>query len=264
MRAYIGLGLAFAGGAAVGFLVGNRVTIKALDAKYNEQMELEIARTRAFYERVNKAGDFETPASAAEALGVPVEDAVAAAADAVIEYKGKVDYTKFNVHNLSLDLDENIFTKAAGIPPEEALKVGENREEVVVEEHNVFQDHMDPEDIGFSERNPDHPYLITMLEFAENEEVNGVAHEQLEATYYAGDRVLTDDQDKPIQQPDPVVGLDNLERFGTNRVIYVRNERLKTDYQVNLSDGKYAYEVAGFTHSDETFERRPRRRSADE
>jgi hypothetical protein len=251
---FLGLGLAFLGGVALGGGIGYKFSVSQLDDKYNELMEEEIARTRKFYERVHKAGDFETPAGAAEAMGVdiPLEEA----ADALAGYQGKVDYTKFYAHELSLNLDENPFVKAAGIPSEEAIVVGEPIEQ------NVFDQ---AEDIGFTKRDPDKPYQITMLEFAENE----TDYEQLSATYFAGDNVLTDDQDQPVDPMEPVVGFGrdaavNVDRFGGQNVIYVRNERLKTDYEVNKSDGKYAYEVAGFTHGDETFERRPRRRSADE
>lgn len=241
----------------IGAASGYRLATLRLNDKYNELMEAEIARTRKFYERVHKAGDFETPASAAEALGVDTDEALDAAADAVVSYQGKTDYTKFNVHELSLNLDENPFTKAAGIPPEEALIVGEPIEK------NVFEQ---AEDIGFSKPDPNRPYQITLLEYEENDK----EYEMLSATYFAGDNILTDDQDQPVDPMEPVIGFGrdreaNVERFGDARVIHIRNERLKTDFEVNMSDGKYAYEVAGFTHGDETYERiKPRRRSADE
>lgn len=245
-QAFIGLGLAFLGGAALGAGLGYRIAVGKLDMKYNEQMEEEIARTRAHYERTYKAGDFETPASAAEALGV-----VGEAADALLTYQG------LDEENKKAFLDaRNRF-----VPEDERIQDVEIVEEESVEEHNVFE--KSSEDYGFSPRDPERPYMITMIEFGENEP----DHDQVSITYYAGDKILADDKDKPLADADRCVGLDNLQKFGgmpDPTIILVRNERLRMDYEVNLREGKYAHEVAGFRHSDETFERRPRRRSADE
>lgn len=236
--AYLGLGLAFLGGVALGGGIGYKFAVSKLDDKYNEQMEAEIARTRAFYDRVNKTGDFETPESAAAALGLVDE-----AADALLSYQG---------HPAGYSFPEADAEDAAYDAAQEA---SEGVEDLVaeIEQHNVFE-------TAVENRSADHPYQISMLEFAENE----TDYAQLSITYYAGDKVLTDDQDKPVES-DRVIGLDNLERFGEDRVIYIRNERLQADYEVSKSDGKYAHQVLGFNHSDETFQSFHRRtRSADE
>lgn len=247
-QAFIGLGMAFVGGVALGAGIGYRVATSKLDLKYNEQMEAEIARTREYYEKKNKAGDFESPASAAEKLGI--DPGLNEAAEALLTYKGEGHLIKkdgVEVLEVSLNTEPNPFTEAAGI---ESIQDAE----IVEEEHNVFED---AGDIGFSERNPERPYLITMIEFGENEP----DYDQVSITYYAGDKVVVDDKDKPIADADRCVGLDNLQKFGTMpdpTIILVRNERLRMDYEVNLREGKYAHEVLGLMHSDEPFERRMR------
>lgn len=220
------------------------LTVKALDKKYNERMETELERTRQFYERTSKPADMQTPAAAAAALGISGDEALENAAEALLRYKGDV-----RVHEVSLDAEPNPFVEAAGI---DGLKVGEPIE------RNAFED---AEDIGFSERNPDGPYKITRIEFAANEE----EYDQLEATYYAGDKILTDDQDGIINDVDGVIGKANLELFDEDGILYVCNERLKAVYAVNKMETQYAHHVAGLQHSDSTYERmRPARRSADE
>lgn len=242
--------LILAGVAAVSLTIGAaggyKFAVNQLNDKYNKEMEEELARTRAFFERTS------TPAAAAEAFQVPLADPelLDAAVEAVKEY-APIDYTKFTPESVSLTLDENPFTKAAGIPPEEALIVNKNAFEEAAQ-------------IGFTERDANRPYLITMIEFAEAE-LDGADYEQLEATYFAPDEVLLDDQDQVVENVDDVVGTENLKMFGEDHVIYVRNERLQSVYQVNMSERSYKHEVLGLQHSDEIYERRPRRhRGADE
>lgn len=239
---FAGLGLAFVGGVALGVGAGRYFTIKALDAKYNEIMEEEIARTKKFYERVNKTGDFATPESAAEALGI-----VGEAADALSNYQGNqttvrhpagYEFPELDAEDAAEDAtDEALFTKA--------------QDEI----QNVF-DTVD--------RDTRKPYVITYDEFAANED----EYDQLSVTYFAGDGVLVDEQEKPISNGDlkQWIGVENLQEFDDSNLLMVRNEQLRTDYEISRSTGSYSHEVAGFNHSDETFRpmRRGIRRSADE
>lgn len=68
-------------------------------------------------------------------------------------------------------------------------------------------------------------------------------------TYYS-DGVLTDEQDNPIDDIDEVVGLESLETFGMYETdaIYVRNDRLKTDYEILLDMRPYSEVVGGDPH----------------
>lgn len=72
------------------------------------------------------------------------------------------------------------------------------------------------------------PYVISPDEYGENEE-----YETLSFTYYA-DGVLTDDMDDPIDDVDDIVGEDSLNHFGEyeDDTVFVRNERLKCDYEI--------------------------------
>jgi hypothetical protein len=131
----------------------------------------------------------------------------------------------------------------------------EPEETVVVESSvNVFlQDQADDSwdlEEELKSRSPDEPYVISFDEFMENED----EFSQTTWTYYAGDDVLANEKDQEVTYPDPVVGEQNLRRFGHGsgdpRVVHVRNERLSSDFEILLSDGKYAHEVAGLQHSD--------------
>lgn len=82
----------------------------------------------------------------------------------------------------------------------------------------------------------DTPYIIDVDEFGMNEEYDTMC-----LTYFA-DGVLVDDSDEVVEDPDVVVGLDNLkifEEFGASAV-YVRNEVWKTDFEILKDDWNWA------------------------
>lgn len=82
----------------------------------------------------------------------------------------------------------------------------------------------------------DDPFIIDPSEFGENPEYD------TETLTYFADGVLVDDVDDVIEEPDIVVGLENLkvfEEFGATSV-YVRNDIYKTDYEIIRDDWNYS------------------------
>ena len=82
----------------------------------------------------------------------------------------------------------------------------------------------------------DDPFIIDPSEFGEDPE-----YDTMTLTYFA-DGVLVDDVDEVIEEPDIVVGLENLkvfEEFGASS-IYVRNDIYKTDYEVIRDDWNHS------------------------
>lgn len=79
-------------------------------------------------------------------------------------------------------------------------------------------------------------------------------------SYYEGDDVLCDENDRPIEDQHKLVG-DCLDRFGQGsgdrNVVYIRNLDLEIDLEVTKSSKTYAEEVHGFKHEDP-----PRRRGS--
>lgn len=82
----------------------------------------------------------------------------------------------------------------------------------------------------------DKPYVISPDEFGEFED-----YDTISLRYYA-DHVLTDEEDELVEDVDDVVGLDSLNRFGEYEEdsVFVRNDRLKADYEILLDLGNYA------------------------
>ncbi len=81
------------------------------------------------------------------------------------------------------------------------------------------------------------PYVISPEEVGNTDE----DYELISLNYYE-DGVLADDWDEPIEDVERVVGKDSLNHFGEyeDDSVYVRNDRLKCEYEILLRSGKFA------------------------
>lgn len=79
------------------------------------------------------------------------------------------------------------------------------------------------------------PYVISPEEFGEFEE-----YEKISLTYYA-DEVLADENDEEVDDVDEIVGEESLNHFGEyeDDSVFVRNDRLKCDYEILLDQRNY-------------------------
>lgn len=80
------------------------------------------------------------------------------------------------------------------------------------------------------------PYVISPDEFAGDYEFDTV-----DITYFA-DGVLCDENNVPLEDIESTIGNDAVRHFGEyeNDAVYVRNERLKCDYEILRDERKYA------------------------
>jgi hypothetical protein len=125
--------------------------------------------------------------------------------------------------------------------------------ESILQQKNVF----DPEwnqEFEISQRTPDQPYVIHREEFAE---INGYTGVTL--TYYEGDDVLVDEDNRPVENKSVLVGDDNLSRFkfghgsGDPHLVFIRNDSLHVDIEVIRSEQKWAEVMQGFRNSNRTY-----------
>jgi hypothetical protein len=131
-----------------------------------------------------------------------------------IDTRTKADYTKEkpNVVEYAAWLRKQGYTNYSDISPE-------NEKEVEKEPMTV-----------------DKPYVIAPEEFGEFDD-----YEKISLTYYA-DQVLADDNDELVNDVENVVGFDSLNSFGEyeDDSVFVRNDRLKCDYEILLDQRKYS------------------------
>ena len=254
--AYLGLGLAFLGGAALGAGVAYRVVVKKLDVKYTDMLIEENQKTRDFFEKRYKVGEYSTPLDAASAL-ISEE-----AGEALAKYAGeKLDA---DVEALKDKIDhEVVYGKVE--PGEGGIDdVDLSVVEGPTNYHNVFTEQSDDARLNPDARDTTRPYVISEDEWSEGQDF----YDTINLTYYAGDNVLSDDEDKPIDKVGEIVGTDNLGMFGVGvvdpNIVFVRNEIMKTDFEITRREDEYKVTVLGFRsdnnlqHSDEPMPRRRR------
>ena len=248
-KAYVALAAAFVGGTALGAGTGYFVAAKRLRAMYEVILDEENEKMKEFYSRLHKTGDYADPVTAADVL-------VADAAEALNEYQNG----RQNVEDEPLTIDD-VEVEAQDMITEHGV---ESVEDVV--KRNIWHDSSDEKML--EDRDTSKPYVITEAEWAFNEN----DHDQINLTYFAGDQVLADDADGVIEHVDQIVGILNLDRFGVGtddpNVLFVRNEKLGSDYEIARREDKYKTTVLGLDddnhahiqHSDEPMPRKRRLR----
>lgn len=250
----VGVGLV---GLSIGAAAGYKYAKRVLEPKYAEQAQEEIREAKDYYAKLNKAEKYATPEEAAKAL-IPddeVEELEEAAVKAQTNYGTYSKGGSVTVAEVERDIDG------------EGLVTTEVTEETTITS-NVFVNNK-PIDKDFdyeaaaAERTEEYPYPITEEEFFENQN----EFTQLSATWYAGDLILADEEDRTIDDVDGNVGDKNLEKFGYGApatMLYVRNHKKGVEYEIALSDGKYHVEVLGLDDEDDERPAPRRRRGGDE
>ena len=91
------------------------------------------------------------------------------------------------------------------------------------------------------------PYVISPEEFGEFED-----YERISLSYYA-DQVLADEDDEKVDDVDNVVGLESLTHFGEfeDDSVFVRNDKLKCDYEILLDQRTYSDVIKQRPHQTE-------------
>lgn len=124
----------------------------------------------------------------------------------------------------------------------EYIDVEEGETETVVEV--VEEDEDDEEEVVV--RNPNEPYIISIKEFMQDRD----EYDKVTVSYFEDDDVLCDEREEVIPNVEATVGSDALTKFGElsedSKIVYVRNERIKTDFEVLRDPGSYSEIVLGF------------------
>ena len=80
------------------------------------------------------------------------------------------------------------------------------------------------------------PYVIPPEEFGMEDD-----YDQISLTYFS-DHILTDENNELVEEVDRVIGFDSLNHFGEyeDDSVFVRNDRLKCDYEILLDQRRYS------------------------
>lgn len=98
------------------------------------------------------------------------------------------------------------------------------------------------EEFEASQRVEGQPYVIPVAVFVENE----LDYSQETLTYYSGDDILVDQQDKPIYNYSTLLGeLKFGHGSGDPNVVYIRNDNIRYEWEVLFHTGQYSIEILG-------------------
>ena len=237
--------------AAVGAAAATTAIVgKRFKLKYEALANQEIAEAQEFYTAIHAKPSLEEVA--AELNPGDAVRLVDTAIEAVNKYQGKIPYNSPEVLGKITSVTET----ADGLVVE-----GEKDPKVT---NNIFVDGRPMEDdfdydAEIPLRSEDAPYIISRDEFNQGEK----DYAQDTLTFYVLDDTLCDARDLVIPDSDGAVGDVNLQKFGhgsgDNNVVYVRNDRMETDFEVLKSKNSYAKDVLGLRHADGGGSRKTRR-----
>lgn len=151
---------------------------------------------------------------------------------------------------IAADDYEEIVRKEVVMDVEVEVEVDDISEEPSVIAQNVFAGDDDDWNMAAeaATRSEDAPYVLHKDEFFEDEK----EYSQYTLTYYAGDNIMVDEDDKVVSNHERVTGeLKFGHGSGDEKTVYIRNDRLKAEYEVIRDPGHYAVEVQGFSIEDE-------------
>jgi hypothetical protein len=113
-----------------------------------------------------------------------------------------------------------------------------------IKDNNVFDssfDHWDYDEEA-AVRTEDAPYILHRDEFWAEEK----DYDQSTLTYYAGDDVLVDQDNKDIPGYRSVTGILMFGHgSGDQNVVYIRNDKQSAEYEVLRDEGSYSEEILG-------------------
>lgn len=271
----IGVGCGVAG-AAAGSAVTYFVTRKKIEKKAFAWANDEIESVKETYKLLRKEPPYDDPVTAAKAYMQRINDL-----DEMVEkgVEGAVEGAEQAVEEAESALEEAVEeqeqTEELAAEAEEILEthgyVAAGHERV----RNIFdeaaarasmseEEEPDEEFLRGDElerRDPQDPFIISKGDFFDDSN----EFEKITLSYYEGDHTLADEKDIPIPAVEEVVGVANLTRFGqegsdSKDTVYIRNERLQTDYEVVRYDDEFAEVVYGHPSAEDNRKRVTRMR----
>lgn len=226
-----GFGL-FSLGLVIGGCFGYFFDKKKLQAEYSRISKEEIASVKEHYSKFRKEGPYNSPTKIVEQkYGDKISD---------------LDYDTVDKEDEPHVNDEGLVVDEHGVPLYD-LNASEGtvtpvRDGLTEWERQERGYHEPP-----SERDPYNPYVISALEFMD--EMEG-EFDKITITYFEGDNTLCDERDEILDDIEGLVGSDSLSQFGVKsddpNVVYVRNEKLKIDFEIVLDPQNYGEIVGGF------------------
>lgn len=226
--------VAFSGGAVAGFILGHRRGVSKMQAeaiKLLDEVHEEL-RSEGLVRRPKVTRHYEP-------IEVPIQDDIE---EVRVVKEGKL-------HSISLVAEEP--NPATGVQEITLVRDVSHDEEVVERTVTVVREVHDEIEWDWeaekNTRTAEDPYVIHLEEFKNDE----MGYTQVTITYYAGDDIMTDEQDVPIYGYLALTGeLKFGHGSGDPNVVYIRNETTETEMEVIRDPRRYEVVVLGHEIDD--------------
>ena len=222
-----------ASGALIGALGAYYATKRVLEKEFEESLENE---TKSLKEHLSKMSDVADRLAERmriyEDAGLSYETACAIA-----------DKNRRKNAQASEDLKEKVILEQGYTSYSKNFTAKDGKEKISETKEGETAENPEVIDLTKDESDEDqHPYLISNESFADDHE----EYRKVSCTFYTEDKVLCEsahNEKIDIQS----VGKENLEFFEANDLdlLYVRNDYLGIDYEIDKYEGNYTYEVLG-------------------
>jgi len=230
--------IAFASGAAVGFLVAT----KKLEKRYADLAQEEIDSVKEQYGRLTRRTKVVQKMSGADFDGDSLEGedrVIGVVANEYESMKTRYDLMyKESPSKVMQQVGENIGNGVDDYLRENDDLNGDEDDAEIDQEYN-------PDIMVLPGYDYDDPYVISIEQFEEE----CLDHDKLTITWYAEDNTLVDEQDEIIDDVGYTVGEANIDirnaRADHPHTVYVRNERISTDFEIDFNLNSYAEMVLG-------------------
>lgn len=228
-----------------GAVVGFKFAQKRMLTEFDQLLDEETERLKKHYGKVYKA------------------DAVTSDPEALVElkYPNSLGVLGYGEPNPDVDLT-NLVRKRVKAGGEKAEQEAMERVEAALDEEDDGLYSVDTEtddvrelsvfDYGaeLAARSSEEPYVLSHDEYMANE----FDYTQVDWTYFAGDGILVDSEERPVEDIRGTVGKENLKKFGhgsgDENIVFVRNEKREIEYEITRSSAKYTTTVGFLEHSD--------------
>lgn len=248
--------LAFAGGAVSGYFLAKRrletsyeiTEVVELDYEVDEDVEEHEIPGQLSMESIDIEEIKRSAPAAEEDDPVVRRSPVVIDEEVYSQHFGAVEGVDVTAETVeaTIETDDAVIEIKQDIA---TMEEGELYEPPLVVTNNVFA--ADDDDWNTAEelkkRTPGAPYVLHKDEFYDDE----MDFSQLTLTYYEGDQIMTDEDEKPVYNHERLVGpLMFGHGSGDPNVFYVRNHNQRAEYEVVRHTGLYSEEVLGLEIED--------------
>lgn len=229
-------------GGGIGYVIANHLA----NEKIEDAIDKEVAEVKKYYRDRDEPSD-----------GVEEDGGFSDETD-----ENGVPYGRFEVSPEDEKLLEEfvaIQNRESYTTPEEAIDYNDpknyssirskldNSRPYTLEESEEIDERSEEYRELLENRDSSEPYLITIDEFM-TDSIADMENQTL--TYFEADDTLMDDRERVIHEVEATVGSDNLTKFGQfskdKDLVYVRNERIDTQFEIVRDTRSYVEAIAGF------------------